>query len=222
MTLRARPPVLREEVTRAVEEQIAAIEARRGVQIVCAVYRRSDTYPEAPWRAFAAGAVMSAGASLVLDLWRPAWVDATTLLFHLATVLGAAGACAVVVLLCSRCARSLVPQARRDLEVSRRAKELFVTRALFATESRRAILVFTSLFERKVEIIADRAFEHRVNAAGWSAVIAAMAPRLREASCGEALLHGLATLDRVLEAQGFAAQGPIVDEIPNALIQAES
>ena len=53
----------------AIERRVAEFEARTGVEIVAAVERRSDLYPEVPWRAFALGASL---ASLGVAGRRPA------------------------------------------------------------------------------------------------------------------------------------------------------
>src|SRR2546421_11430552 len=88
--MRRAAPVIDEAAARAVETRIASIEKRCGVQIVCAVHRRSDSYPEAPGHAFAFGTVVTAAIVVWVNLLHPAWSDGGGLLADLFAVIGVA------------------------------------------------------------------------------------------------------------------------------------
>ena len=55
--------------------RVAAIEARTGAQAITAVVGKSDSYPEAPWKAFAHGAGAAALAGLVWQLAAGGWAS---------------------------------------------------------------------------------------------------------------------------------------------------
>ena len=204
---------------REIETHIAGVEARCGVEIVCAVYRSADAYPEAPWFAFAFGTVVSALVVVWAGILAPAWTSATSLVIEVALILGAGATCGALAMLWPRWALLFVDRRRQKREARRRAEELFFERALHSTSGHTAVLVFASVLERKIEIIPDRGFRGRVPAQAWKGVVSAMIPRLRAGECGDAFIVALDAIEKLLVLHGFSASGTRVDELPNALIQ---
>src|SRR5512132_261264 len=88
--MRRAAPVIHKAAAREVEARIASIEQRCGVQIVCAVHRRSDTYPEAPGHAFALSAVVTGAILVWLNLLNPVWADSGVLVADLFVIVGMA------------------------------------------------------------------------------------------------------------------------------------
>lgn len=197
---------------------MARLEAATGVQLVPAVTARSDSYAEIPWKAFALGASLSALAMVVVDYLRPAWITASTAVLHATIVLAAAAACALLAIFVAPFARLLLRPARADGEVRQFAESLFLRRGLFATRARTGVLVLVSLFERRIEIVADTGFDGRVTAAEWRDVIARMTPHLRDRRPFDALRDALAAVETLLAAKGFRGRADAVDELPNAAI----
>ena len=89
---------------------------------------------------------------------------------------------------------------------------------MYSTRAHTGLLLYASLFERKVQIVADRAFD-QVTQEEWNRVIDAMAPALRERRCDAAFLAGLDALEQVLVAHGFVGSGEHADELPDTLLQ---
>ena len=87
------------------------------------------------------------------------------------------------------------------------AESLFLGHALFATRGRTGLLVLVSLFERRIEIIADTGFTGRVTPAEWQDVIARMTPHLRNRRPFEALREALGAIETLLTAKGFSSGG---------------
>jgi putative membrane protein len=185
---------------------------------VPAVIGKADTYPEAPWLAFAAGAAFSALGLVAADALHPAWVTASTAMLHAMTILGAGAACALAAAFVTPVARLFLRGPRVEDEVRQYAESLFLRRALFATRERCGVLVLVSLFERRIEIVADTGFAARVSEADWHGVIARMTPHLRERRPFEALRASLAAVDELLAARGFTAHGG-GNELPDGVIE---
>jgi putative membrane protein len=95
---------------------------------------------------------------------------------------------------------------------------LFLRRALYATRARTGLLVLVSLFERRIEIIADTGFDGRVSPAEWQGVIARMTPHLRDRRPFDALRDALGAVETLLAAKGFRAAGG-GNELPDAAIE---
>jgi putative membrane protein len=186
----------------AITGQIGRLEARTGAQIVTAVVGKSDTYAELPWKAFALGAALAALAVVIEDVARPQWVTAHTALIHATLILGAGAASALLTVFVPPFARLFLRPTRRDLEVRQHAQSLFLRRELFKTRNRTGVLILVSLFERRVEILADTGFESRVSEGEWASVVARMTPRLREARPFHAFEEGLAAIEDLLTSKG--------------------
>ena len=198
---------------------VVRLEAATGTQIVPAIVGRADSYPEIPWKAFALGASLAGFGLVVSDYLRPQWVTATTAIVHVVAVLGIAATCALIAGFAPPVARLLLNQRRADGEVRQFAQALFLRRAIFATRGRTGLLVLVSLFERRVEIVADTGFDGRVADSDWHNVIARMTPHLRHRHPFEALRDALAAIETLLASKGFSGAAGGADELPNAAIQ---
>lgn len=197
---------------------VVRLEARTGIQIVPAIVGKADSYAELPWKAFALGASLASLALVVADYLRPDWVTATTAVLHAMTVLTLASACALLSIFVPSCARLLLRRIRADVEVRQYAESMFLRRGLFATRERTGVLVLVSLFERRVEIVADTGFGGRVGGPEWQAVIAGMTPHLRNRRPFEALRDALAAIEELLVARGFRGVAG-ANELPDATVE---
>ena len=210
-------PIGTEEVG-AIEREIAALEARAGVQVVAAVVPRSDSYPEVPWRAFALGASVAALVALVVDVGRPDWLSVRSLLLQALAILGSGAIAAVIAQAVPVFARFFLGTERTASEVRQAAEGMFIARELFLAPQRDAVLVLVSLFEHRVVIVPDVFYRGRVEAAEWQTVVERMTPLLKRGLHGEAFLEGLGSLDALLARKGIAA-GRRPNAIPDALVR---
>jgi putative membrane protein len=189
--------------SKTIETLAANVESRTGVHVVVAAIEKADNYVELPWKAFALGASMAAFATVLSDLWRPQWVTSETALVSAFVVLGAGSACALLAIFIPRFARLFLRATRGHLEVQQYARSLFLTRELFGTRSRTAVLILISRFERRVEILPDVGLHDRVTEAEWRRVVDVMAVRMREARPVHAAQEGLAAVEHLLTSKGF-------------------
>lgn len=197
---------------------VVRLESATGAQIVPAVVGKADSYAEVPWRAFALGASIAALALVVSDRLHPEWVTAATAPMHAVIMLGAGAFGTLLTAFVPAAARLLLYRDRVDVEVRQYAESLFLRRGLFATRARTGVLVLVSLFERRIEIIADTGFDGRVSRADWQDVVGRMTPHLRDGRPFEALRAALASVETLLTAKGFRGTGGD-NELPNAPIE---
>jgi putative membrane protein len=204
----------------AIDARIARVEVRTGVQVVAAVAARSDGYPEVVWQAFALGAALAALAVVVLDIARPDWMAVDAALSNVLPIIGAGAASALAAVAVPAYARLFVNPFRSAGEVRQRAQAMFLTRQLFRTRARNGVLLFASLFEHDVEVVADIAFDGRVDEREWHSVVTAMTPLLARRRLADALTSGLDALETLLVAKGFSrASGGARDELSNRPIE---
>jgi putative membrane protein len=198
-----------------IEALVAEVELRTGVQVAVAAIGKSDSYVELPWKAFALGASVAAFAAVGADLRWPQWVTAESPLVGAIVILGTASACALLAVFVPPFARLFLSTARGHLEVKHYAQSLFLTRELFRTQHRTAVLILVSDFERRIEILPDVGLHNRVSEPEWRRVIDALAPRLREARPFHALQDGLAAVEHLLVSKGFRGRAGTPDDLPD-------
>jgi len=191
----------------AVEARIARVEAGSGVDVVTAVVGRSDAYPEVVWKAFALGVALGALVVVGVDLARPDWVTAHSTWLGVVPMLAAGLLSMVVAMTVPEYARRFLDGVRQADEVRQCAQAMFLERKLFRTRSRCGVLILASVFERRVEIVADIGFDGRVDAAQWRTLVEAMEPALAHARPAVAFLRALDRLEALLAERGFERKG---------------
>ena len=202
-----------------VRARVATVERATGVEVVAAVVARSDSYPEIPWKAFALGASLALLAAAAAALIAPGW-EAAEAIFETAVAALATGAVAAYATVwVPPLARLFLPRARRQAEALQYAQAMFLETGLQRTPRRDGILLFASLFEHEVVLLADRGIHERLGAAALDAVIAAVTAALKRGELKEALLEGLAGLENALLAGGLRSRPGEPDEIAAALVQ---
>jgi len=191
----------------AIEARIAHVEARTGAQVVTAIVGRSDAYPEIVWKAFALGVAIAALLVVALDVARPDWMSAYAVWSNVTPILGVGGANAILVLVLPPYARLYLNRIRCHGEAKQCAQAMFLERQVFKTHARNGVLLFASVFERRVELLADVGFHGRVEEHEWRTVIDAMTPLLATTRPAEALTRGLERVESLLSAKGFVGTG---------------
>lgn len=104
--------------------------------------------------------------------------------------------------------------------VRRRALRYFVESAAYDTEGRTGVLIFISLLERRVELIADRGINAAVEAGVWDAVVAELIGGIREKRIGDAVEKAVRAVGGVL-AEHVPRSADDVNEIPDAPVELE-
>jgi putative membrane protein len=210
---------LTEEEQNLLSARVTGLETRTGTQAVAAVIGKSDSYAEAPWKAFALGAALAALYCAARSLIAYEWEAGETALRHAVVILGSGVFLALLAVLLEPFARLFTDRRRRDLEVSQYAKALFFDRGLDRTRGRIGILMLVSLFERKVVILADDGFEARIDRDDWQRLTDRMTLLLSRGYVAGALHAGLEGLEALLLARGYRVDESAANELPSAVLQ---
>ncbi len=194
----------RERAAKAVRE----IEAKTAVQVVVALRARSDD-GHAPDYLFGFLVSLAVLAALVY-LPIPFSLEAVPIDATLAFIAGA--------FVCSRVAplrRLLTSRERREAQVRRAASAAFWEHGLSRTRHRLALLVFVSLFERRVELILDTGVAPEALGEAWTA-----AAREIDASIArpdiDRFIAALGALGPILARAYPRGAGP-VEELPDEI-----
>ena len=213
-------PVVTADEAAAIERRIGALEAHIGIEVVAAVERRSDIYPEVPWRAFALGTALAALAVLGALMFRADWTTPRAWLEQAVAILGTGAVAALASAFVPGFGRLFVRSERMEEEVRQRAQVVFLARELFATPDRDAILVLVSLFERHVVVVPDVGWCDWVADQEWRTVVERMTPPLAQGRVVGAFDAGCGAIEELLAGRGRAgdrARGLLSD----ALVQGE-
>ncbi len=202
--------VLKEDDLKAVHSELAATEKRTVGEVLPVVLERSDRYPGANWLAATffvlVGSTLLAG---VLPWHQPAFLLACQV------VLGAVGYGA---------ARSL-PDFQRLFLREKRAREQaeeqalqeFYKNGLHETEAKTGVLLFVSLLEHRVIVLADTGINAKVKPEHWIETDGAILEGIRGGSLRDGLVAGIRSAGEVL-AEHFPWEEGDRNEIPDRVI----
>lgn len=197
--------LLDETAHKTIADAVAAAEQRTSGEIVPAIVDRSDAYPgvraaAAALLAFAAGVVVL-GVGVDPWLWLPPVQIATFALgywlFGHRNVL-----------------RWLIPESVRAARVDRAAALAFLEHGLVETRDRTGILIYVSLLEHRVEVLADRGIHERVPAGTWDGVVAMILDGIRAGRAEAGLVAGIERCADLLAAD-FPPRPDDANELPN-------
>lgn len=193
---------LNDEEKKALDRHIAEAEKRTSAQIVLAVVGRSDAYPDLPWKAFALGSSLAALAAFLAALLQPPISAVGATLLTLVLILAAGAGMALLCIFAPAISRLFLSLHRAEAETRQYAQALFLSRQLFATPERRAVLLLVSLFERRIVVLPDIGLAGRLHADATKGMIDGLRPFLKTGRLAQALEAGLDRLETLIRAEG--------------------
>lgn len=112
----------------------------------------------------------------------------------------------------------LVPKNIKHLRASRTAREQFFIQGLQNTEGRTGILLFVSVAEHYVEVIADKGINDVVPDGTWDKVVNDFVLKVKEKRYTQGFIDAIEDCGNIL-AEHFPAQRENENELPNHLIE---
>lgn len=195
------------EAQEAVARAVAAAERDTSGEIVPMVVDRSDAYPGV--RAAAAALLAFAAAIGVLGADVDPWL-------WLPPVQLAVFALGFAVFGWRAPLRWLIPPAVRAERVDRAAQLAFVSQGVVDTRERTGILIYVSLLEHRVEVLADRGIDAHVPDGTWDGVVERILRGIRERHAEQGLVEAIALCGAVL-ARSFPPRHDDENELPDRL-----
>ena len=198
--------LLSEEESRRVAEAVAEAEQKTGGEIATAVIAESDDYG---FRELVFALVVGVVAWSVAIAVRGPWEALLSRLFWgwdpwmLSAVQGAVGM--IVGLLAYYVAqipavdRLIVSRSAMREAVARRARRHFMEAGTYDTVDRTGILIFVSLLERRVELIADRGINAQVPTDTWNAIVVKLTEGIRAGRMADALVEAVTACGEILD-----------------------
>lgn len=203
---------------RRIASAVQAAEAETAGEIVPYVVPQSDVYAAVPWR----GGGLSALVGLALvSLTRTVVPAPLPGLAHdgiaLLVVLGCGAIGAVLAATVPPLTRRLAGTDRMATAVHRRAMQAFVEEEVFATRNRTGILLFVSLLEHRIEVLADAGIYQHVDDGAWQGVTARIRAGIESGHLTQGLVDAIEQCGTLLATHGVAPNTDDTDELPGHL-----
>ncbi len=205
----------------AIQAAVQEAEARTSGEIVPYVVEASDEYATAAWKGAAWGAILAPLLALGVYRLGELWGTHLTLWMVLPAAAGAAAGYLLT---------AFIPALKRwmagdevlELRAERRAAVAFLEQEVFNTRDRTGILLFLSLFEHRVIVLADSGIHQKVSQAEWDGVVDGVVGGIRAGRPGAALVTAIRECGQILERHGVARRHDDHDELPNELRRGDS
>jgi putative membrane protein len=200
----------------AVRAAVQEAEGRTSGEIVPYVVEASDGYPNAVWKGAALGALIGPLVALAVYYLGGFWGTHPTLWMLLPPAAGGAAGFLLA---------AFVPPLKRWMagdevmaaRAQRRAAGAFLEQEVFRTRDRTGILLFVSLFERRVVVLADSGIHQRVAPGEWDGIVAGVVLGIHAGRPGAALIGAIRECGQLLERHGVARREDDTDELSNDL-----
>lgn len=206
----------RERVTRCVQE----VEKSTSAEIVPLVRSESDAYPAAALRGALVASMLVAAAATAADAFFKPWGSLS--LFDLWVFPGVFVACFLLVYGLARgvagLKRVFVSRAEMAEEVEQAALSAFHRHGLGKTRDRTGILLFVSVFERRVVVLADEGINAKVTQDTWQQVVELVLQGIREGRAADGLCEAIDRCGKLV-AEGFPIRAGDTDELRNLIVE---
>ena len=217
---------LTEDEKQRLRKQIEAVEQRTRGELVTVIARQSDPYTYIPllWASVIALSLppLIAVAAPWLADWRGAWnttpedvsVDLVVLsIIQLTTFLVLS-----VLFRWIPLRMRLIPKAVKLRRAARTAREQFLAQGVHNTGDRCGVLIFVSVAEHYVEILADRAINEKVDQAGWDSIVTTFVAAVKRGEVAAGFEQAVNACGELL-ATHFPAAPDSRNELPDHLIE---
>ena len=193
-----------------VREAISAVERNTSGELVTVITAASDDYLYIPTLWAALMALVLPGVVLLGNMWIDyAWLYAAQVLaFFALTALFRIPAIKL----------RLVPKAIKRQRAGRVALEQFFLQNLHNTRERTGILIFVSMAENYVEIIADKGINDVVSKAVWEKAVADFVAAVKRKRYTEGFIAAITQCGEILQ-EHFPARQDNPNELPNHLVE---
>ncbi len=201
-----------EQINAAVE----AAEKTTAGEIVCMVQSTSYHYPMADVVGAAALALPAALAlSPLVGGWL--WLGTQNMWIFMSILAPAFVLGHWLVKHCPWLKRIFISSREIAEEVEEAAITSFFKHGLYRTKDGTGILIFISVFERKVWVLADRGIDARVSSDHWQSVVSAITQGIRDNRAAASICEAVQTIGRTL-AEHFPVAPDDINELDNIII----
>lgn len=193
-----------------IAEAIRATEAKTSGELVCVIAPASNDYRFLPllWSVFIALCVP--GIVWLSGMW---WSEGEIYLAQVALFLLSA-----TLFNWGPVKMRLVPRSVQRAQAARLAREQFYAQRLHRTREWTGVLLFVSVAEHYVEILADEGINAKVSPGTWDNIVTSFIAQVKQRQVAEGYLAAIASCGKIL-IENFPARVENPDELPNRLVE---
>lgn len=180
----------------AIRTAVGEAEGRTSGEIVPYVVDRSDEYPTAAWKGAALGALLAPLVALAIHRWSSIW--GIPLAYWIALPAPVGGAVGYLLALLPQVRRWMAGEEAMEARTRRRAAVAFLDQEVFRTAGRTGILLFVSLFEHRVVLLADSGINEQVEQGQWEEITRRLAGEIRRGRRGPAMVEAIRACGELL------------------------
>jgi putative membrane protein len=209
--------LLTQQEKAGIEAAVQAAEKRTSGEIVCMIVSSSYHYPMSN---VIGATALALPLALILTPLAGAWLWLGTqnmwLFLGIYTILFIAGY--LLVKHSAVLKRIFVSRKEMDSEVEEAAVTNFFNRGLYRTRDCNGILLFISVFEHRVWILADQGINEKVSEGHWDAIVTRLTEGIRRGQASAAICRAVNTIGEELR-QHFPLKADDTDELKNLIIE---
>ena len=205
-----------EDDLRRVEEAVGRAEESSRGELVVAAVERSGAYAGAVWFAACLGSIAALMTVVLIHWLGESWSFGSPFAVLVAATVGA-GLGYLVVARSGTVRRWLTPGDVLDGQVGLAARAAFLEHEVFNTRDRSGVLLFLSLMEHRVMVLADEGIDDRVEPGEWQEIVDGVVAGIRGGRAAEALIEAIGRCGEILDRRGLERRCDDEDELPNRL-----
>lgn len=126
--------------------------------------------------------------------------------------------CVAIIVAVPAVRRKVTPGFLRHHRVLRAARHHFAAAGLHLSHDEPHILIFASLADRRVELVAHNKIHQAVGEGPWKAAIAAVVEGIKDRRPGDGFVKGIEICGAAL-AEHFPPDGPPRNQLPNSILE---
>jgi len=114
--------------------------------------------------------------------------------------------------------RVMTPRFLKRHRVRQTARHHFVASGARLTHAEPHILIYASLWDRQVELVAHQAIHDKVGEAAWNAAVAAVTDGMKAGKPADGFIRAIEICGAAL-ATHFPSSGPARNQLPNVILE---
>lgn len=114
--------------------------------------------------------------------------------------------------------RLFIPEKEMEEEVREAALTCFFEEGLYKTRDETGILIFISIFEHKVWVLADKGIDAKVAEGEWGGIVGHIVEGIKKGRQGEAICEAVAKVGELLKAH-FPVRHDDADELKDLIVR---
>lgn len=195
--------ILTDNQRKEIAQYVTEGEELSGCEFVSVIVSKSGRYPIIYWKTAVIGILTISISLLLLDYFTLTFFMLPThalWAFSLTT-----GLCTLwFPFLFKNVQRKIIGRDHLDRQSLTYARDAFLQHEIFDTSHRMGILIYISVFERKVHIIADFGLDQFITEQDWKKVIKQIRPFLKKKEYHTAIIEGIKSItSRIMEHPNF-------------------